>query len=95
MLTGISTKHYGVITTFCLQKLKTVIQKTVKNAFHFTRKDIRNTKTSYFWNIECGTIPKIELKLNRVDLKRSQNRPIYVVKLFFAWFRMVQLCVIR
>ena len=30
----------------------------------------------------------------KIDPKNCKNRPVYVLKLFLAWFRMVQLCVI-
>ena len=69
---------------YCLQKIKTVSQKTVKSPIQFFHKDLRLTNISNSWNSEHAILSKIEPKVTKVDPKNLKKRPIYVVKFFSA-----------
>ena len=71
---------------YCLQKRKTVSQKTVKSLSQFFHKDLRLTKISDFWSSVHAILSKIEPKVSKVDPKNNKKRPIYEVKLFSATF---------
>ena len=70
----------------CLQKMKTVNFKTVKNCILTTHKDIRLTKINEFYSSKYGIMSKIEPKVTRVDPKNTEKRPIYDIKLFCSTF---------
>ena len=69
---------------YCLQKIKTVSQKTVKSPIQFFHKDLRLTNISNSWTSEHAILCKIEPKVTKVDPKNLKKRPIYVVKSFSA-----------
>ena len=62
---------------YCLQKIKTVSQKTVKSLSQFFHKDLRLTKISHFWSSVHAILSKIEPKVSKVDPKNTKKRPIY------------------
>ena len=61
----------------CLQKLKTVSLKTVKNPIQNTYKDIRNTL--YIWHLGLKSPISVKSwpKVTKVDPKNTKKRPIY------------------
>ena len=68
---------------YCLQKIKTVSQKTVKSPIQFFHKDLRLTNISNSWTSEHAILCKIEPKVTKVDPKNLKKRPFYVV-IFFS-----------
>ena len=69
---------------YCLQKIKTVSQKTVKSPIQFFHKDLRLTNISNSWTSEHAILCKIEPKVTKVDPKNLKKRPFYVVIFFSA-----------
>ena len=74
----------------CFQNIETISLKTIKNSIPISHKDFRITKIGDFFSSGYGIMSKIELKVTKVDPKKTKKRPIYVIKLFFARFRMVR-----
>ena len=67
---------------YCLQKIKTVSEKTVKSPIQFSHKDLRLTNISNSWTSEHAILCKIEPKVTKVDPKNLKKRPFYVVIFF-------------
>ena len=62
---------------YCLQKIQTVSQKTVKSLSQFFHKDLRLTQISDLWILVHAILSKIEHKVAWADLKNTKKRPIY------------------